>query len=68
MILEDCWYIIPAEAVEGMERISLASDSERAHYEKYREAWSLLERPKEDNRVGDMKACAAEEFLPAWLD
>lgn len=66
VILEDCWYIIPEEAVEGMERISLASDSERAHYEKYREAWHLLERPKEDNWVGDIKAFA--EFAPAEFD
>jgi hypothetical protein len=63
VVYEGSWYIIPEEAVEGMERISLASDSERAHFEKYREAWHLLKDvgpvPKTIKRI---HACA-ENFL-----
>jgi hypothetical protein len=47
VILEDAWYIVPAELIAGKERISLASESERAHYEAYREAWHLLRRSKQ---------------------
>jgi len=73
VVHEDCWYIIPEEAVEGMERISLASDSERAHYEKYREAWHLLKgRPPVPEKIDRIQACAEEfptpEFPVFWVE
>lgn len=58
VILEDAWYIIPEKLVRGKERVSLASDSERAHYEQYREAWHLLGDPREKI---ELEGCAEEE-------
>ena len=73
VVHEDCWYIIPEEAVEGMERISLASDSERAHYERYREAWHLLKAVGPvRKKIKRIQACAGElpaEELPVfWVE
>jgi hypothetical protein len=64
VVLDDSWYIIPAEVIEGRGRVSLSSDSERAHYEEYREAWELL---GEGDKVGDIQACA-EDLRPAWIE
>jgi hypothetical protein len=58
VVLEDCWYIIPERVIVGMERLSLSSDSERAHYEEYREAWHLLRGPKAASRIDRIQACA----------
>jgi DNA-binding cell septation regulator SpoVG len=61
VVVEDCWYIVPARVIEGMERISLASDSERAHYEEYREAWHLLQPAKRKSSMIDrIEACAED--------
>jgi len=66
VVMEDAWYIVPAELIAGKERISLASESERAHYEAYREAWYLLKRPKA-NKIDSMQAgaedTAGKEFV-----
>jgi hypothetical protein len=53
---------VPARLVEGMERISLASDSERAHYEEYREAWHLLQPAKRKSSMIDRIEACAEDF------
>ncbi len=66
VVHEDCWYIIPAELIEDKERVSLASDSERAHYEGYREAWHLLGGSKGE-KVGDIHACI-EDLRPEWIE
>jgi hypothetical protein len=67
VIFEDCWYIVPEAVIEGMERISLASDSERAQYEKYREAWHLLQRANGSSKIDDLKACA-EEYVSRMVE
>jgi hypothetical protein len=68
VVFEDVWYIIPAEAVQGMESVSLNTGTNRANYEEYREAWRLL-GPGTDGRGRriDIQACA-EEFLPEWVE
>jgi hypothetical protein len=38
IVFENTWYIIPEEEVQGMENISLHTETSRANYEKYREA------------------------------
>jgi hypothetical protein len=62
VVFEDAWYIIPEEEVQGMENISLHTGSSRANYEKYREAWDLLD-PDADTtgRIDSIQGCA-EEF------
>lgn len=47
-VLEDTWYIIPAEEVQGKKVITLFPNSKTAKYEKYREAWDLLREAAED--------------------
>jgi len=42
VVLEDVWYIIPADKVRGKESVGIGSDSRWAKYEEYREAWQLL--------------------------
>ena len=42
VILEDAWYIIPAEEVRGLKSISLCTLGGEGKYETYREAWQLL--------------------------
>jgi hypothetical protein len=59
VVLEDAWYIIPAALIADKERVSLASDSERANYEEYREAWHLLQRPK-PAKMSHIEACAEQ--------
>ena len=64
-VLEDSWYIIPEDAVQGKEKVPLYPKSTDAHYEKYREAWHLLKGRKRDT-VDHIEACA--EFAPAAFD
>ena len=63
VIPEDAWYIIPEKLVRGRERVSLASDSERAHYEKYREAWHLLEDPGKNIDLQCAEGECAEQMV-----
>ena len=42
VIPPDTWYILPIEATHGQPDILLTPHSDRAKYEKYREAWDLL--------------------------
>ncbi len=46
-MLEDAWYILPADEVLGKETVCLCSSSKLAKYEKYREAWHLLREAAE---------------------
>ncbi len=68
VVFEDAWYIVPEEEVLGMENISLHTETNRGNYEKYREAWHLL-----DPDVGTMKGHidsiqgCAEEFSSDWI-
>ena len=65
VIYEDAWYIIPEEVILGMKWISLATNSDKATYEQYREAWHLLKDCVEPKNKGiDLQGCA-EEFSAA---
>jgi hypothetical protein len=63
--LEDSWYIIPQDAILGKRNVPLRPNSKVAPYEKYREAWHLLQGAK-GNRIDRIQACA--EFAPATFD
>lgn len=69
VVFEDAWYIIPEEDVLGMENISLHTETNRANYEKYREAWHLLDPDAEvePGHIDDIQGCA-EEFSPEWIE
>jgi hypothetical protein len=42
---EDTWYIFPAFVVESRKSLCLTPSSRRSRYEKFREAWKLMEQP-----------------------
>jgi len=44
VIPTDTWYILPIEATNAQPDILLTPHNERSKYEKYREAWHLLQR------------------------
>jgi hypothetical protein len=52
VVIEDAWYIIPAELIRGKECITLYPNSPTAKYEKYREAWQLLREASEAHTEG----------------
>ncbi len=62
IVFEDVWYIIPAEAVQGMESVSLNTGTNRANYEEYREAWKLLQfgLDSDGKHINGIKAYAEE--------
>ncbi len=70
IVFEDAWYIVPEKNVQGMENISLHTDTSRANYEQYREAWHLLgAKSGAGEDTLDIQGCA-EEFpgdLPKLL-
>lgn len=59
VVLENVWYIIPAEKVAGKESIGLFSQSKHAKFEAYREAWDLL---REAAEVGEESEAREEEI------
>ena len=68
IVFEDAWYIIPEEEVQGMENITLHTGSSWANYEKYREAWKLLDPDPDSRRSNiEIQACA-EEVSSDWLE
>ena len=66
VILEGAWYIIPEKKVLGMKSISLATNCNKSKYEKYREAWQLLEDDPKGKKIDRIQACA-EEFPARWF-
>lgn len=40
---EDIWYLLPVSVVENRKVICVTPNSKRSRFEKYREAWSLME-------------------------
>jgi hypothetical protein len=67
VIQEDAWYIIPGKEVFGMESISLNTKTNRANYEKYREAWTLLQPKGIPKRLeNDIQACVDPEYEAVW--
>jgi len=56
LILEDLWYIIPAEMIRGQGSIAVYPRLKKSKYARYREAWHLLRRRA--GKVGSIEACA----------
>jgi RNA polymerase sigma factor RpoD-like protein len=67
IVFEDAWYIIPEEEVQGMENISLHTETSRANYEKHRQAWNLLDSDPVGGHIDSIQACA-EEFSSDWAN
>jgi len=63
VVFEDAWYIIPADKIQGKESLTFFPKSKEAEYEKYREAWHLLQPDTHsDNGKIEIQACVEEEF------
>ena len=45
---EDAWYIFPAVIDENHTTLCITPNSRRSPYEKFREAWKLMEHPATD--------------------
>ena len=60
LILENLWYIIPAEMIRGQGSIAVYPKLKKSKYARYREAWHLLRR--EAGKVGSMEACAVAGY------
>ena len=45
---EDTWYIFPAAIVEHRTALCITPNSRRSQYDKFREAWKLMEHPAAD--------------------
>ena len=69
IVFEDAWYIIPEEEVQGMENISLHTETSRANDETYREALHLLDPDAGATRdpIDGVPGCA-EEFAAEWSE
>jgi len=64
VVFEDAWYIIPENEILGMKSVSLHTKCSHCKYEKYREAWELLQRDPNSGslgRIDSIQGCA-EEF------
>ena len=60
LILEDLWYIVPADLVRGQGSIAVYPRLKKSKYGAYREAWDLLR----GGRVESIEAC--EENPEMW--
>ena len=56
LILEDLWYIIPAEVIRGQGSIAVYPGLKKSKYARYREAWHLLRGRA--GKVATIEACA----------
>jgi len=57
----DAWYIVPIEEAEGLTKLWFNPGSTRARFEKYREAWCLLDCGRKERGRGDVpKRCRSE--------
>jgi hypothetical protein len=65
VILEDVWYIIPAQLIRGKISVTLNPNSVRSKYDAYKEAWHLLRSRSAaiPGTIDRIEACAAE-ILP----
>jgi hypothetical protein len=62
IVPEDVWYVVPIEIAEGLSTLWFNPRSTRARFEKYREAWCLLDCPRKARGRGDIPArCRSEE-------
>jgi hypothetical protein len=62
IVPEDLWYVVPIEVAEGLATLWFNPRSTRARFEKYREAWCLLDCPRKGRGRGDTPGrCRSEE-------
>lgn len=67
VIYDDAWYIIPADKILDLARITVYPQSAKSKYSKYREAWRLLGADADPTpSYIDSIQCCAEEFSEAW--
>jgi hypothetical protein len=58
----DVWYVIPIEMAEGLVKLWFNPRSTRARFEKYREAWCLLDCGRKARGRGDIPVrCRSED-------
>jgi hypothetical protein len=63
IVPEDAWYVVPIEIAEGLNTLWFNPRSTRARFEKYREAWCLLDCPRKARGRGDIPVqCRSEEM------
>jgi hypothetical protein len=69
IVFKNTWYIIPEEEVQGVENISLHTETSRANDETYREALHLLDPDAGATRdpIDGVPGCA-EEFAAEWSE
>ncbi len=61
LILEDLWYIIPAEMIRGQGSVALYPKMRKSKYAPYREAWHLLRGTgSREATIASIEACAEE--------
>ena len=61
---EDVWYVFPAHVVENKKSLCLSPGSKRARAEKYREAWKLIMRSREDTALQQVETVDGAEAAP----
>jgi hypothetical protein len=62
VVTEDVWYVVSIEIAEGLSTLWFNPRSTRARFEKYREAWCLLDCPRKARGRGDIPVrCRSEE-------
>jgi hypothetical protein len=59
----DVWYVVPIERAEGLVNLWFNPQSTRARFERYQEAWCLLDCPRKARGRGDIPTrCRSEEL------
>jgi len=62
IVPEDLWYVVPIEIAEGLTGLWFNPRSKKARFEKYQEAWCLLDCPRKGRGQKDIPArCRSEE-------
>ena len=65
LILENLWYIIPAEMIRGQGSIAVYPRLKKSKYAPYREAWHLLRG--DGPQAGRVEAIEACEGSGPWV-
>jgi hypothetical protein len=61
IVPQDLWYVVPIEIAEGLSTLWFNPRSTGARFEKYREAWCLLDCPRKGRGRGDIPSrCRSE--------
>jgi hypothetical protein len=61
IVPEELWYVVPIEMAEGLKALWFNPGSKEARFEKYREAWCLLDCARKARGRGDFPArCRSE--------